>query len=219
MKENLNKNIFEKAKSPEPNELSDLLSVCELLEHEKDISKFKELISVFLEKIDKLSDSGLSENVEKAYKDMQIKNLLLRVENISKVIGSIKDNKPYTVGDTEDHYANAVVPDQDGVAIAFSEARAPGPVKLLIGFDVRSAIAFEQEALHVFPIKDQEDLRNIELRKKVCRHVEGNIDPHYIKYIILRIPRKIFPETRLNSNETKSDSMYIFRSLSLNSIQ
>lgn len=202
---------------PIPGErLNELLNLCHSLEQEKDSKKFQELLPLFLNHLENLAHTPLSSNIEKTYRKMQSEGLLVRVENLSRVISSIKDHSSYIVGDSEDHYANAVIPENEGIRLAFAEAQAPGPVRLLMGYDVRSAVAFKPDSVNVYEIETPEgDTRDVGFRKQVCRHVHGSIEPDYIKHIVLRIPRKIFPEGRLTDQEKTMTSMYIFRSLEL----
>ncbi len=214
-----NLSFSEKSKESLEKDIESLIHISQELEkdREKDISKFAELISEFLEKLEVVSHAEISPDVDVAYKKMQEKNLLLRVENISRIINSITKKESYEIGNEEDHYANSVVPNTEGVKIAFAEGRAPGPVRLLMGFDVRSAIAIDPNQINVHPIdKIDDDLRDTKLRSMYCRHLQGVIRPEYIKYIVLRVPRKIFPESKLTKTELLNNSMYIFRSIELN---
>ena len=184
------------------------------LETTKNPEVFKTLLNNFLQELELGLHLPLEEDVTTSYHEMEQEKLLLRVENISRVMESIVEHKPISVGNKEDHYANSVVPNNDGIKIAFAEGRAPGPVRILIGFDVRTAISYKPDSLQVYEVdQDEEDLRDIELRKKTCRHVVGNIEPESIKHLVIRTPRKIFPEERLTDDERNSESMYIFRAL------
>ncbi len=193
-----------------------LLSIAQRIEQTKDVNECKELMPGFLEALETLAHDPLNPEIERIYREMQAQDLLLRVENISRVAESIKTHTPYHVGDAEDHYANSVIPENDGIKIAFAEATAPGPVRLLIGFDVRTAISYSPESIHVYNIDETEnDLRDISLRKKVCKHVEGVITPELIKHIVIRCPRTIFPEDRMTNEEKNTQHMYIFRAVTL----
>ncbi len=191
-----------------------LCNITKELETAKNIDIFKELVPDFLDAIEVMSQSKLSEKIEDVYREMERDGLLLRVENISRIAESLKTHTAFKIGDDNDHYANSVIADNEGVKIAMAEASSPGPIRLLIGFDVRTAITFNPESMHVYEIDDDEmDLRDTSLRRRVCRHVSGEIKPEDIKHIIMRIPRVLFPKERMTKKENDTISMYIFRSV------
>lgn len=195
---------------------SSLLALAKELETVKDREAFSRLVGPFLEELESTLDVKLDQDVLSAYRTMEDKKMLLRVENVSRILETITKHTPMPVGSEEDHYANSVVPTQEGIKIAFSEGKAPGPVRLLFGFDLKTAISYEPESVHVYPIDDMEDdLRDAGLRKQVCRHVAGEIKPEYIRHIVLRVPRVFFPKEKMTDEERSTSGMYIFRSVTL----
>jgi hypothetical protein len=186
------------------------------LENSETPEEAKEILKrvfFFLESIIKMELTG---DVAKIYDSMKKEGLMLRCESMSKIFESIIDHRPIHVGDRKDHYANAVIPELEGVKIAFAEARAPGPIKLLIAFDIRSLIGFEPGNLQVEPIEvgkakaGDTDIRDTAFRENFCRHVSGDLLPQQIKYLILRMPKSVFPEEYLGENETE-ETRFVFR--------
>lgn len=201
---------------PSPEKENSLITLAKQLETVKDREAFSRLVGPFLDELESTLHVTLDQDVLSAYRTMEEQRMLLRVENVSRILETITKHTPMPVGSDEDHYANSVVPNQEGIKIAFSEGKAPGPVRLLFGFDLKTAISYEPESVHVYPIDDIEgDLRDAGLRKQVCRHVAGEIKSEYIRHIVLRVPRAFFPEEKMTDDEKKSAGMYIFRSVTL----
>lgn len=197
-----------------------LISMAKELETVRDRETFKQLVGPFLNELERSLQVKLDSDVIAAYRQMEEHHMLLRVENASRILETLTKHTPLPVGNEDDHYANSVVPNQEGIKIAFSEGRAPGPVRLLFGFDLRTAISYSPESLHVYPIDDIEgDLRDASMRKQVCRHVAGEIQPEYIRHMVLRVPRAFFPEEKMSADERSNSGMYIFRSLTLPHIE
>lgn len=137
---------------------------------------------------------------------------LVRLENMRRVVEALSSHRPMKIGGGEDHYANAVTSENKGIRIALAEGEAPGPVKLLIGFDVRTAIGFNPEGLRVHDIDQSKfDLRDTSLRAALCRHVEGELPPEQIHHIVMRVPRRLMPVELMTAGEKNTDSLYVFR--------
>jgi hypothetical protein len=193
-----------------------LISMAKELETVKGREAFSKLVGPFLQELESSLNVTLNDDVLAAYREMEDNHMLLRVENTSRILRTLTHHVPLSVGNENDHYANSVVPNHEGIKIAFSEGKAPGPVRLLFGFDLRTAISYESESLHVYPIDDIEgDLRDASLRKQVCRHVSGEIQPEHIRHMVLRVPRSFFPQDKMTDEEKKTEGMYIFRSINL----
>ena len=190
--------------------------LCKKLEEEHNPEKFKELMPLFLKGIEDLFKNKLTEQVTPIYKKMQDEKLILRVENMSRVIQSFKNHEGYVIGNKGDHRANCVIPENEGIKLAFAEGFAPGPVRLLIGYDVRTAIAFSPEKVLVTAIDDLEiETRDAKVRKNLCRHIEGTIEPEHIKSVILRVLKKFFQESRMTEQEINSNTFYIIRGIEI----
>lgn len=154
----------------------------------------------------------LTSDVTSLYNEMINENLLARVENIESVVECIDQDKPIKVGSEDKHYANSVAASLDGLRIALAEADAPGPVRMLIGIEAKAMIGFTSDHLKVSEIDDNEfDLRDTNMRKAFCRHVSGEIRHEDIKYVVLRIPRKLFPKDKLLPTEVDNIGPFIFR--------
>lgn len=180
---------------------------------EKDeIARSKEEVRHILEHLKVDLHFELSPDVTSIYNEMSKDNLLARVENIESVIECIDSDKPISVGSIDKHYANSVAAVPDGLRIAMAEADAPGPVRLLIGLEAKSLIGFKGDHLEVNEIDDNEfDLRDTNLRKAYCRHISGEIRREDIKYLVLRIPRKLIPEEELLPEEEAKPAPFVFR--------
>jgi hypothetical protein len=146
---------------------------------------------------------------------MQKNKFLVRLESLSRILAAIEKGAPIPVGNENDHYANAVIPENEGLRIAFAEGDAPGPIRLLVGFDFRAAIGFDPKGLEVHEIDlDELDPRDQVKRAAFCRHVRGNLNPEQIKYLILRIPKNLFPKNMI-TEEDKKYGQFVFRGAEL----
>lgn len=190
---------------------SKIFEVVEKMESADNEEEMREATAEFFDELDNL-DIKLTPDVTSLYREMEEKRYLVRLEQLRKVMEAVIDKKPIHIGDKEDHYANAVVPHNEGLKIAFAEGDAPGPVRLLIGFGMKSAIGFNPDNLGVSDIKpDEVDLRNQFVRSALCRHVSGDLRPEDIEYLIMRVPRHLFPKKFLSEREAKEKSRFIFR--------
>ncbi len=176
----------------------------------------KELIKDLLEHIRDDLHLELFEDVSSLYKEMNKENLLARVESVKRVIECLATEKPIIVGEGDTHYANSVTSDLDGLRIAMSEAEALGPVRLLVGLDLKALVGFQNDHAQVSEIDDNEfDLRDTTLRKAYCRHVSGEIQSGDIKYMVMRFPRAMFPAGSLSDLERKQKTPFVFRGLKI----
>lgn len=172
----------------------------------------KGLIQELLDSLKQSFELHLSPDVSHIYSEMQREQLLARVESVAKVLECIAEHKPISVGNAEHHYANAVTPEPEGLRIAMAEADAIGPVRLLVGLDLKALIGFKTDHLEVVEIDESEfDHRDTGLRSSLCRHVVGEILPEDLRYMIMRIPRRYFPEESLTDTEKEQTSQFIFR--------
>ncbi|HEY9586197.1 MAG TPA: hypothetical protein VJJ27_00965 [Candidatus Paceibacterota bacterium] len=179
-----------------------------------DAREVKPLIEELLSLLEKDLGLKLTPDVTSLYREMQDRHYLARVENLGRIIEALSSRKPIDIGGDDDRYANAVVPEKEGLQIAFAEgdADAPGPIRLLIGFDFRSLIGFDPNGLDIKPIaKGEFDLRNQALRGGLCRHVSGELRVEMIREFVLRIPTKFFPEIALTDVELGDKPRFIFR--------
>lgn len=188
----------------EINDLNDLTP-------EEVINESRILIRELIDHLQTDLNLELSFDVNSLYAEMGRENLLARVENVTSVINCIEMGTPITVGSTERHYANSVVANIEGLRVAMSEADALGP-RLLVGLDLKALIGFTNDHLSVSEIDENEfDLRNSALRSAHCRHVNGEIRAEDIKYMVMRIPRTMFPEESLTEKEMNLRTGFVFR--------
>jgi hypothetical protein len=185
--------------------------ILEKLETANTIEEMQKALAELMHYLAEELEIELQPDVSKLYEEMQNERLLARLENLRRIVEAIEKKTPFKIGDENDHYANAVLPENEGLKIAFAEGNAPGPVRLLIGFDTRSLISFNPQGLEVHEIDIKEsDPRDPVKRLLLCRHVVGTLYPHQIKHLILRIPRSIFPENMLAEEDSRYKN-FIFR--------
>ncbi len=187
-------------------------SIDDSLPKEEFAKQSRELIKELLEHLSSDINLEMSADVTRLYQEMQKENLLARVEAASRVIECLAADKPIEVGSSDMHYANSVSADPEGLRIAMAEADAVGPVRLMVGLNLKSMIGFTSDHLEVSEIDDNDfDLRDTNLRKTLCRHVSGEIRREDIKYIVMRIPRGSFPQESMSEEEVRSAGHFIFR--------
>lgn len=201
---------------PEKTELDQLLLE---LQNAQKPEVVKEILGEVLNHLKNDLGINLSPNIADLYEEMEKQDILLRAENLIKIIESLEKHTPLAFGTSEDHYANAVVPSQEGLSIALAEGEAPGPIKILIGFNIKSLIGFDPTDFQIHSIESNDpniDPRDQEKRLKNCRHVSGNLPPEQIKYLVLRAPRATFPDNHLTNEEKNASSSFIFRGAKIN---
>lgn len=188
------------------------LETVERLEQAESEAEIKEILPHFFSFLELEVGAKIETDINIIYEEIERQHELVRLENMRKVVEALSSRHPMKIGDGEDHYANAVIPENEGIRIALAEGEAPGPVKLLIGFDVKTAIGFNPEGLRVHDIDQGEfDLRDTSLRAALCRHVEGELPPEQIHHIVTRVPRGLMPVELMTDGEKKTDSLYVFR--------
>lgn len=202
-------------------DFSELLAIVQRMEelgNADDISleefarESKVLIKEFLAHLDADLHLELSANVSGAYEEMSRENLLARVESVVDIMKCVISDQHISVGSKDRHYANSVLANIEGLRIAMAEADALGPIRLLVGLDLKALVGFKNDHVEVTEIeKDEFDVRDSALRKSMCRHVVGEIHRNDIRYIVMRIPRKLFPEEILMGDEVDGKSQFIFR--------
>jgi hypothetical protein len=186
------------------------------LSREEIISESKEIVTEALKHLE--SDLGLelSPDVTSIYNQMFTEGLLARVEDTARVLRCIAENEPITVGGADKHYANSVIADPEGLRIAMAEAEAFGPIRLLVGLDLKTLVGFRNDHLEVSEIDHNEfDMRDTSLRAGLCRHVNGEIRREDVRYMIMRIPKSMFPVDKLSEQEKSSASQFIFRGVEM----
>ncbi len=204
--------------SESENQVLDIVEQLEIISEqenstvEEKIPRLKQLVSELLEHLEQDFLLNLSSDVAYLYEEMSKKDLLARVERIKNILECLGESKPIVVGDNDHHYANSVTTNKEGIRIAMSEARVRGPVRFLVGLDLKALVGFTKDHIHVEEVEDFNfDLRDTNIRIANCRHIVGEIHSEDIKYLIMRIPRKLFPENKLNTDELHSNTQFIFR--------
>lgn len=197
---------------PEVKEGSSLVVTAEAMERAQSEDEMRKSVQEFLDLLSKELNIELTPDITPLYREMNDRGFLIRLESPSVVAKSLKNKTPIRLGGGEDHYANAVVAQNEGVKMAFAEGMAPGPIRLILGFDVRSAIGFDSKGVTVSEVDESEfDLRDTSIRHALCRHVAGNLAPEDIKCFIMRIPKHMLDGKRLTRTETAQDVPFVFR--------
>jgi hypothetical protein len=188
------------------------LELARILENTENVEEIKEKLGLLLKMIEQDLHVEFVSNVALIYNGMQSEDCLVRTEQLSRVLESIEFGVPLHISDdTDSHYANAVLPVPEGIKIAFSEGRAPGPIRAAIGFG-KTIIGFKTDHISVSEIDFQEsEIRDYKERKHLCRHVSGDLKKEDIRYLVMRIPSHFLEEKYLTSEEKNKKSKFIFR--------
>jgi len=175
--------------------------------------EMRESLDTFLSDFKNVFHTDLKPEVTSIYNAMERERLLLRVERLSAIVDSVLSSKEIRLGGaSKDYYANAVIANNEGVRIAMAEGEAPGPVRLVMGFNTRSAIGFDPKGLEVHDVKTSDfDLRDTGLRSALCRHVEGNLSPEAVKYLVMRLPTHLVADRHLTDTERTQHPDFVFR--------
>ncbi|MBU6232011.1 MAG: hypothetical protein KGI45_01890 [Patescibacteria group bacterium] len=197
-------------------EMPHSLELAQELEDSDDEEFLQEKIGVLLRSIEEDTGYSFESDVGKFYNDMKRENCLVRVERLSRVLETVEMEQPLTISDEdESHYANAVIPETEGIKIALSEGQAPGPIRIVVGFG-KTIIGFKSDHLKVDEIDFSEtDTRDAQERRYLCRHVTGELDKDDIRYLIIRIPSHLVSEDLMTETEKKRRLPFIFRGMKL----
>lgn len=193
-------------------------------------SKDKEFIKTKLPELFSILEGGLGlkilrgpEEISSIYKTFQEEKCLVRVERFTKILETIELNKEFVVGESanDSHYANAVIPEPEGIAIAWGEGQASGLVKTAFGLGLgKSMLGFKgnSENLKVTDVDfSKDDQRDIAKRAYLCRHVEGEVKKEDIVGVIMRMPRNVVPNDIMTEKELDNKaSPFVFRGFLLN---
>lgn len=192
-----------------------IIELANSLELSEDENYIKKSIPIFFDLLEREVGIKLGNDVMSIYKKMNDEHHLGRIESISRVLMAFEKNESFQIGKGESHYANAVIPDPEGIKLAFSEGRASSPVSVLIGFG-KTIIGFKIDNLQVYEVDfSPEERRDAAKRKYLCRHVEGHLTKKDIKEVIMRIPRKFLDEKSLKEDELKEAGPFIFRTFTI----
>ena len=185
------------------------------LEGLEDISPTQ--VSELLEAMQHEIGVAITNNTNLFYRTMREKDCLVRVETLSRVLSVIElGQKALISEETDNHYANAVIPENDGIKIAFSEGWAPGPVRTAVAFG-KTIVGFITENIDVKEIDfDPDDPRGAEERKYLCRHVDGYLTKNDIVSVVMRIPRRLIEDKFLFPDEVGGTNQFIFRGFVFN---
>lgn len=187
------------------------------LEDSDDVEFVKKNLGILLDLIQQETGNEFQEEVDSVYEDVKRENCLLRVEQLSRILETVELNKELPIGhNAETHYANAVIPEDAGIKLAFAEGQAPGPIRAIMSFG-KSLIGFKTDHLQVSEVDyvpDAAGVRDEQERKYVCRHVEGTLTKEDIRFLIMRIPKHLLDERHISPEELKAkDFPFAFRAI------
>jgi hypothetical protein len=153
--------------------------------------------------------------VDTVYSLFRTEECLIRVENFTRIMEAIGLGQSFKVGESADesHYANAVIPNPEGVRLAFAEGQASGPLRLAIGIG-KSLVGFRADSDHIKVSNvdfSEDDARDIAKRGYLCRHVEGEILKEDIRGVVMRIPRVVMNDLLLTDDELEGEGQFVFR--------
>lgn len=202
------KNLEQQEQPPRSLELARQLELCE------DQEEMRQKLGELLESISRDVGREFTDEIPGLYRGMLEEKCLARIERLSRVLETIELQSPMHISDDiEYHYANAVVPEPEGIKIAFSEGQAPGPVRAVVGFG-KTLIGFKTENMSVSEISfSADDSRDIEQRKHLCRHVSGDLQKEDIRYLIMRIPANLVEDKYLTQKEKTKKTAFVFRGM------
>ena len=189
------------------------LVLAEQLEQLDDIEEIKSVLGEFLDSVEADLNVELVTDPSDLYKLMEREGCLARVERMTRVLEAIETDKEFSISDEEEtHYANAVVPNEHGIRLAFAEGQAPGPVRTMIAFG-KTLVGFKTDHVRVEEVDfEADDIRDIPLRRNVCRHVVGTVEPEDIRCVVMRIPRGYLDDRHLTPDEVdEPDLPFVFR--------
>ncbi len=155
------------------------------------------------------------EEIQKVYNLFQEEGCLVRVENFTRIMSALELSQGFKVGESADdsHYANAVIPDPEGIRLAFAEGQASGPLRLAMGLG-KSLVGFRGHSDHLTVSNvdfSEDDQRDVAKRDYLCRHIEGEILKEDIRGVVMRIPRNVVGESLLTDEELENEGQFIFR--------
>ncbi len=196
-------------------QIEEVTRLAEALESSEDEEFITENLPDFLNKLETTLGIKLTNDVGELYALMQDENCLGRIEQISKIIKALEKEIPFEIGEGDSHYANAVISELEGIKLAFGEGQAPGPVRIMIGFG-KTLLGFKTDHISVCEVEfAEDDPRDIESRRYLCRHVDGSLSKEDIRTVVMRIPRKSMVKGMLFEDEKESTSPFIFRGFSI----
>lgn len=205
-------------KSPENYEFSPKsLELAKKLEETDDIEFIKQHLGELIDLIVQETGHSLNEDVSEIYEGMKKENCLVRVEQLSRVLSAIELGEKISIGHkAEAHYANSVIPDDEGIKLALAEGQAPGPIRTMVSFG-KTLVGFKTDNLSVSEvdyISEADIYRDETMRRQVCRHVEGDISKEDIRFMVMRIPRHLLDEEHLTDEEkSEADMPFVFRAM------
>lgn len=140
---------------------------------------------------------------------------LVRVEKFTRIMEALELNHGFKVGERmgDSHYANAVIPDPEGIRLAFAEGQMSGSLRVAMGLG-KSLVGFQTAADHITVSAvdfAEEDPRDTGKRGHLCRHVEGEIMGEDIRGVVMRIPRAVVSESLLTDEESEGNGQFVFR--------
>jgi len=192
-------------------EVEEVLRLAEALEFSDDEVSIREQLPSFFHYLEVTLGVTITNDVTNLYAHMKEKQCLGRIEHISRIVKALEKNIPFEIGKGDTHYANAVIPEPEGISLAFGEGQAPGPIRIMIGFG-KTLVGFTTDNISVSNVDFiEDDFRDTQKRTYLCRHVDGQLSKEDIKTVVVRIPRKLVALENLFDDEKEVSSPFVFR--------
>lgn len=190
------------------------LEAARILEELTDPKEITKQLRSLLDALPREIGKEFTGDVASIYRGMQKEECLARVEKLSRVLGAVELGELIHISDeNESHYANAVLPELEGLKIAFAEGQAPGPVRSMVAFG-KTVVGFKTDNLKVDQVEfDGTNFQNVKERRYLCRHVSGDLRKEDIRYMVLRVPTHMMPEEHLSEPEKAKKAPFTFRGI------
>lgn len=143
------------------------------------------------------------EDVNKLYWKFAASNTVVRREDPWKVLEAV-GGAPYTIAfRAGEPYANAAEfgPAGEGMKNAILEGHAGDAVVTVVGFD--------RGNVSVKPVPQEKLLAKRGLDRRYVRAVSGTVPQESIRFVVVRVPKKIFPENELT--EADEERAFVLR--------
>lgn len=167
----------------------------------------KEAVRSFYENVEKLAAKhGVSLEEGNIYARIGQREYLVRRGNLERELVPLLSGRDIDIASRRES-GNAAVDTPEGVSTAMTEGVSGAEIAFLYGFS--------DEHVETQPITLQEgDLRG-KARERIVRTVSGTVPFEDVRYIVLRIPKDLFPHDLLNESEADSENPFVFRSIDL----
>jgi len=197
------------------------LRLLKAVDFNKEPERYREMAKTTYQEMEEFfSESGLTmtDDVSSIYRYYINNNLplIVRRDDPERAVNLVYDEPiklsfdPNVVGDRGDKYANCALwpygaNPVEGIKNAFLEGKsAAGPVVTMLAFKQNSdTMTVEEPIGKMMQVGD--------LSRGSVKILSGEINRSDLKFIIVRMPRKFFPEEKLSAAEKQNSQPQIFR--------